>query len=304
MTISLLATSLISRLQGAEKLFEKIVVQLKKAAALKRLVVGEAILVCDATIPPQTPNNLFVEPLRPQVVGHSLACVTDDVRDVNIRPWPCKCRLRPSGSDFLPCDYKPAGRWTPGVASQMVASHAAGVNQKAYDIMQRLIEEGYSEAGAAGIVGNILVETGEFAHYQEVGGGGVGWLQWTGPRRTNYLNWCDAQGMDPTSDDANWAYMIAEMNGVDGQQWTGGGSIAGLNAQTDPAAAAEYYMKHYERPGIPHLDRRMDYATALMGQKAAALPENATHACTWGGTLSIADPGQDALRADPNGGGG
>jgi hypothetical protein len=68
---------------------------------------------------------------------------------------------------------------------------------------------------AAGPVGGFGVESGEFKHLHEIGQpegqGGYGWAQWTGSRRVAFLNWCDAQGLDWRSDEANYGYFVYDL---------------------------------------------------------------------------------------------
>jgi hypothetical protein len=68
---------------------------------------------------------------------------------------------------------------------------------------------------AAGHVGQFGYESGEFKHLHEIGQpenqGGYGWGQWTGSRRIDFFNWCDAQGLDWRSDEANYGYAVYEL---------------------------------------------------------------------------------------------
>lgn len=68
---------------------------------------------------------------------------------------------------------------------------------------------------AAGLVGGFGVESGEFKKLHEIGQpegqGGYGWAQWTGSRRNAFLNWCDAQGLDWKSNEANYGYLVYDL---------------------------------------------------------------------------------------------
>jgi hypothetical protein len=68
---------------------------------------------------------------------------------------------------------------------------------------------------AAGHVGGYGYESGEFKHLHEIGQpdnqGGYGWAQWTGSRRIAFFNWCDANGLDWHSDEANYGYTIYDL---------------------------------------------------------------------------------------------
>ena len=66
--------------------------------------------------------------------------------------------------------------------------------------------------------------------------------------------WSKKNNLDPASDNANMGYLLHELN--EGRHWTGGGSTAELKQITDPTEAARYFMDNWERPGVPHWDRR------------------------------------------------
>ena len=78
---------------------------------------------------------------------------------------------------------------------------------------------GLSPEQAAGILGNIGVECGEFRHMQELrptsGRGGYGWMQWTGKRRVDFENWAQKQGLDKWSYEANLGFLIEELKGTE-----------------------------------------------------------------------------------------
>lgn len=68
---------------------------------------------------------------------------------------------------------------------------------------------------AAGLVGGFGVESVEFTKLHEIGqaegSGGYGWAQWTGVRRRAFLAWCDQQGLDWHSDEANYGYLVYDL---------------------------------------------------------------------------------------------
>ncbi len=68
---------------------------------------------------------------------------------------------------------------------------------------------------AAGLVGGFGYESGEFKKLHEIGqpdnAGGRGWAQWTGPRRRSFFQWCDEHGLDWTSDEANYGYLVYDL---------------------------------------------------------------------------------------------
>lgn len=102
----------------ARKMLQDTTQAMSQKSGMVLVCVEGAKIVCNLTIPKNKINTLKVPVPRSKVEGKRLAQVQDVKRDTNIPAWPCKCRNRPSGSDFLPCDYKPAGIWTPGVQTE------------------------------------------------------------------------------------------------------------------------------------------------------------------------------------------
>ena len=74
---------------------------------------------------------------------------------------------------------------------------------------------------AAAILGNIGRETGGFRLMQEVrprsGRGGLGWLQWTGPRRVDFEQFCQPPNPSTATDEGNYTFMVHEMRGKEHQ---------------------------------------------------------------------------------------
>lgn len=132
--------------------------------------------------------------------------------------------------------------------------------QKGACVSKRLQQDtGMTKAAADGIIGNVLVESDQFradTEYGKNGGGGRGWIQWTGPRRRNFEAYARKNNLEPTSDSANYNYLVYEMQGYDGNHWTPGYSYSEYIKIDDPEKAAEYFMKGYERPGVPNLNGR------------------------------------------------
>jgi hypothetical protein len=120
--------------------------------------------------------------------------------------------------------------------------------QKAPGIMRDLIRDlGLTPVQAAGVLGNIGHECGGFRLLQEQspirgGRGGWGWCQWTGPRRTEFENWASAKGLDFSSSEANYGFLLRELRGTQAD------SIRALReAQTVDSATADF-MNTIERP--------------------------------------------------------
>lgn len=169
------------------------------------------------------------------------------------------------------------------MSSPTITGDAAATTK---ELMQSLIDQGWAPEAAAGVAGNLLHESDQFRadteYGQAPGKGGRGWAQWTGPRRRAFEAWAESEGLDPTSKEANMGFLLREMEGKHGNHWTGGYSLDQLKQMNDPAAASDYFMKGYERPGVPHADKR------------AGLASEALNLYTGGGPPAAAPSFQDA----------
>jgi hypothetical protein len=82
-----------------------------------------------------------------------------------------------------------------------------------------ILDFGLSPIQAAAVLGNLAHESAGFTAMQErnpVGGGrgGLGWAQWTGPRRRAFEAWVSKKGFAPDSYAANYGYLKAELSGA------------------------------------------------------------------------------------------
>ncbi|WP_171070055.1 phage tail tip lysozyme [Methylobacterium terricola] len=130
---------------------------------------------------------------------------------------------------------------------------------------------GLDKLKVAGIFGNLAVESAQFTALQEykpvVAGsrGGWGWAQWTGPRRRAFEAWAAEKGFRLDNPEAFYGYMLVELRGAEV------GALTALRATTTLDRATEVFMLKYERPGVPHLDKRKAYALEALRVLEAAL---------------------------------
>lgn len=109
---------------------------------------------------------------------------------------------------------------------------------------------GISPGAAAGLVGNLASETGNFKYMQELkpvvpgSKGGAGWAMWTGPRRDDFERFT---GGDTTSPEANYAYLIHDLKQNYPQV------LAQLQQTDNPMVAAQIIHDQYLIPGVKHL---------------------------------------------------
>jgi len=131
---------------------------------------------------------------------------------------------------------------------------------------------GLSSHQAAGIVGNLHHESGGFRQMQEQGQrsgrGGLGIAQWTGPRRREFESLAAQRGLSTSSYEGNYAMLRHDLDGKYKN------SIAAIRRTGDVQSSTSSFMNTFERPGVPHLDRRLSaaqrYAGGRGGQQVAS----------------------------------
>jgi|WetSurMetagenome_2_1015567.scaffolds.fasta_scaffold22764_1 hypothetical protein len=109
------------------------------------------------------------------------------------------------------------------------------------DALHHFVSEGYSPAGAAGLVGNFEQESGQNLSLNNPSEGAFGAANWRGDRLKGLQAFAAANKSDPSSLDTQLAYVDREMDGPFA------GVKAGLMNATDPVAAAAI-ATGYERP--------------------------------------------------------
>lgn len=151
-----------------------------------------------------------------------------------------------------------------------------------------------------GIVGNCGFESGGFLKLQEISplvagsAGGYGWAQWTGVRRKSFMAWCAAQRLAPSSDQANYGYLVHDFQGAYAYV------VAALKRQSDLGSCVFVVGRLYEAPAgttsthLPAYAERLHYAQrALAGAKASPVPVSpvaVSPAPVLPGTISTANP--------------
>lgn len=139
--------------------------------------------------------------------------------------------------------------------------------QKAPGIMAALMRDlGLQDYQAAGILGNIGHECGGFTDLVQGGamvpndlsGNAVGWAQWDGVRKRDFLAWCAKNKLAWSSDEANYRYLLLELRGSE---------RAALNALLKTRSlieATDTFETKFERAGVPALASRRKYARQAM----------------------------------------
>lgn len=155
-----------------------------------------------------------------------------------------------------------------------VAPRLMGDLQKDYNLKKE---------DAAAIVGNLGHESNGFRSMQEknptVKGsrGGLGYAQWTGPRRRQFEAYSAEKGLKTNSYEANYGFLKKELSG----EYSGA-----LNSVRRPGTLEQKTRRfegQYERAGIKHYESRYQYANKALNSgsdktKIAAI--NAEHIAT------------------------
>lgn len=117
----------------------------------------------------------------------------------------------------------------------------------------------------AGFFGNMAVESDQFRALQEYNPtikgsrGGWGWVQWTGPRRRQFEAFAKAEGYALDDEEAFYQFLLHELQTAERS------ALAAVRKTTSVEEAAEVVMRRYERPGVPHLDKRKQFAREALG---------------------------------------
>lgn len=153
----------------------------------------------------------------------------------------------------------------------------------------KLLSRGLDQHIAAGLLGNMMQESGPGLNVRAVGdnGNSIGIGQWNGPRRHALMAFARSRGEDWPSLDTQIDFFFAEIAGPEARAW----SI--IRQQPDAASAARAASDHYWRPGIPHTDRRVRYALGVIEQweggevpKGGAIAQGFTPSTTQAGYTS------------------
>lgn len=156
--------------------------------------------------------------------------------------------------------------------------------------LQAQIPEWAAEDAAA-CVGNLAHESAGFEKMQEIhpvvtgSKGGLGYGQWTGPRRRSFEAYCTAQKLAFDAYEANLGYLLLELRGTES-----GAVRATADADTldDKVVAFE---AHFERAGTKHYDSRKRWAHKAMGNEMPVVAADPTQTLTRGAQLRLRELG-------------
>jgi hypothetical protein len=142
--------------------------------------------------------------------------------------------------------------------------------QNLLSMAEYLMSNGYSRAGASGVAGAVAGESAgnpesiQYPNDPDAGGGGL--IQWTPPTKAGPDT--PILSGDPQTDWKNQLVDILAFN-------DSAGSVASLNAQTNPVDAADYYSQNFERPLVTDSDVRAGVANQIYADLANYKPNSA-----------------------------
>lgn len=127
-------------------------------------------------------------------------------------------------------------------------------NSNAERTFRYLEGKNFTDQSAAGVVGNLMQESGVNPRSQQHGGGpGRGIMQWSVNQRWKQLtNWANKQHRDPWSLGTQLDWMYKEMGSY--------GVLGKLSGMRDVRGATKYFEDTMEKAGKPNMAARYDFA--------------------------------------------
>ncbi len=132
-------------------------------------------------------------------------------------------------------------------------------------IIDGLVARGVPLPAAIGMAGNLAVESNfnpginEIAPVVPGSRGGYGLAQWTGPRRVQYEQFAQDRGVPLDDLNAQLDFLTWELQNTERR------AADRIFAAQTPEEAARLTSDLFLRPGIPHMDRRLEETQRLAG---------------------------------------
>lgn len=168
-----------------------------------------------------------------------------------------------------PAGYGGMGNFGGGMGGRAGSARYDGkISDRPAHAYQRFVAAGLPDHVAAGLVGNMMQESGVDINPAAVGdnGNAFGSAQWNGPRRRAYLGYASQRGVDPSDFDTQIDYLLHEGKTSEKAAWDR--IMAAKSAEEAAVAGSRYFW----RPGAPHNENRAAYARRVyeMRPQAAA----------------------------------
>jgi TP901 family phage tail tape measure protein len=177
---------------------------------------------------------------------------------------------------------RPGGGAADGLNGDTLSYLQSHVSGNANTLTEHMMSTyGLTREQAVGAVGTMGYESGNFKQLQEMGhsgtGSGYGYAQWTGPRRTAFMENAQQNGLDPKSYDAQVSMIDKELGSAPYKR-----TIADLKNTDNPADASKVWQHDYEGmnvtgkgkiEGVPAVQEHIDRAQQYYNQ-GVGLPRN------------------------------
>jgi hypothetical protein len=139
----------------------------------------------------------------------------------------------------------------------------APFRMKAPEFMRQLMEDfELHDIHAAAILGNIGYNCAGFTFLHEMGQpelkDGYGWVQWTGPRRVAFFEWCRDHNLDFTDDAANYGFLKCELS------TSYKDAITALRKTSTLEAAVRAFERNFESVRVPDYSSRNKWASRAL----------------------------------------
>jgi hypothetical protein len=169
------------------------------------------------------------------------------------------------------------GRRTGGTAADLSAMGVAGAGSKEKSAAAQIAVAlksalGITDAQAAGIVGNLMRESGLNPRINEGGAvglprevGGYGLAQWTGSRQSDLIRFAGGRGRAGNME-TQLRFLVSELMGPESK------SLTQLKTAQSPEQAAYLFDKFYERSGVKAMGERKANARQVFGEIAGRGP--------------------------------
>lgn len=157
------------------------------------------------------------------------------------------------------------------------------------EVWNALKKEGYSDEGAAGILGNIGAESSYNPAITEVGNGiGFGLIQWSFGRRTELEQAAFRKGKLPTDLGFQIDYLLKDLKNTSFEYGTGYSIEKDIKKATSVDHATEAFEAVFERAGV----KRMDVRTSEANKCYKALKGTASGVTSASGSAKVTNKGK------------
>jgi hypothetical protein len=130
--------------------------------------------------------------------------------------------------------------------------------------------KGLTPAQAAGVAGNLQVESNFNPGAHNDKEGAIGIAQWEGGRRTNLQHYAAATGGSETDLSTQLGFLWSELTGPES------GALSKLEQTSDPGSAAAVFDQYYERSSGSSRSTRVADAQAIAAGKPTSTGSSST----------------------------